>query len=167
VSCIDDSNYELTDTTDDHSSGEEHSATAILGDDSTVDNNHDHSNGSQYAGVHERRTNFGHREEICSVRCGLSVTSQNEIRKSFRTDHIHCTRASLETHGTNSKECAAAVNGVAPDVDNLRVNCKKFLCIDSSLHLSEFVIHKLGKGPQPVEGFTCFLLVVHLQEPSR
>jgi hypothetical protein len=54
VSCVDDSDDELTDTARDHSGHEEDSTTAVFGDDATVDNDDDNSNSSQDTCVHER-----------------------------------------------------------------------------------------------------------------
>jgi hypothetical protein len=69
VSCIDCSNDQLAETTDEHSVDEEDSATTPFSNDAAIDNDDDDSDSGQDARVHEGRSDFGHLEEVCSVRC--------------------------------------------------------------------------------------------------
>jgi hypothetical protein len=81
VSCVDDGDNELADTARGHSSHEKDSATAIFGDDATVDDDDDDSNGSQDAGVHEWRPDFSHGEEVRSVCYEVLATYSEKIGK--------------------------------------------------------------------------------------
>ena len=80
VSCVDSSNDELTEATDEHSIDKEDSAATPFGDDAAIDDDDNDSDGGQDAGILEWRSNLGHLEKVSSIRCRLSVVVLQGVR---------------------------------------------------------------------------------------
>lgn len=64
---VDNGHNELRDTAENHSSGQEEASASPTGDDGAVYHDCNDTDGSENAGVLERRPNRSHFEEICSI----------------------------------------------------------------------------------------------------